>query len=158
MAVNSPLTLGLAIGAVALIQCQSVSAADGPKLPPGMDLQLGTASFTPKGCQLDPTAMGCGRYPIPVIELVNRGEAIHIRSIIINKRSTDLHCNRKVDITLNTGDVWTSDKAQDTALADKAADEEKNFLDGNYNFAEFCGQQLIYVDVITDLGDEEFHG
>ena len=76
----------------------------------------------------------------------------------MNKRSSDPNCNRQVDVLMKTGDVWTSELATKTALKEQVSQENQNSFDSFYNYAEFCGQQVIYVDVFTDLGVEEFHG
>lgn len=116
-------------------------ASNGQEPARDKPLEIEVREDVSDGCKLDPSAMGC---PLKVVKVVNKGQQIHLKRIVFNRRIDNPDCDIKLEKQLNLGDVWSSETAH-TAKSLFA-----------YSFTENCGTELIYVDLLTDHGSAEY--
>lgn len=124
--------------------------------PPTDQVQLEVAMvpFSPRGCQNDPTAMGCGSFPVPVVRITNKGDPLQLIKIAVNKRYSDPKCVVDVNKTISTGDSWMS---EGNPTGDPSAEDYSRWMQGNIvDFRRDCGDQIVFVDVVTNKGSKEY--
>lgn len=134
-------------------------SAPAPKPGPETDnvrLEVAMVAYSPEGCRIEPTAMGCGLYPIPVVRITNKGEPLQLLKIAVNKRYNNPDCVMTIGKTIGTGDSWMSEGnpagTSDNPMAEYARGLRGEFVD----FRRHCGDQVVFVDVATDRGTKQY--
>lgn len=121
-----------------------------------VQLEVALIAYSPKGCQMDPTAMGCNLYPIPVVQITNRGETVELKKIAVNKRYEDVACILSIGRSLKSGDTWMSEGNATGEVANPMAEFARGLRGELVDFRKGCGDRIVFVDVDTDRGVKQF--
>lgn len=82
-----------------------------------------------EGCQQSPFAPGCPQF---AIRITNRGPALQLQRVVINRRENNRNCVLNIGKHLDTGDTWSGD------------------------YDPGCGSELVHAAISTDKGSATY--